>query len=331
MEFRKPPLFFLILLYSLALSVWLFFQNPLLQMHLSPESVDWYFHYAQTIFHPEHLARVMYWGESILLPILANLLGASKSAMTYKAFCACLIISIIPIFTILSKPLFASPWKSFAFVNLFGLGFTYLREAGIGYPDPLTILLLGIATLTFHPLAVFISIALAALTHFSMALVATLSLVTLFIANPQLSWDIKRKLTLSSTAGLIVGRMLLELWYRKFNYLHTSGRVHFIIDKGMDFFLNHYLSNPQNFWLTPGFLFLFISAVCVFNLVRLKSYALILSIAISYALSYIVLFITIDGLRGFAVISMPAFLTILVFTLKSIKTPIQNRHSLQNA
>jgi hypothetical protein len=302
--------------------MWLFFKNPLLISHFDPASVDWYFHYSQTIFQPEHLARVMYWGESIALPILAHVVGASKSAIAYKLFCASLMVSIIPIFTILSKPALGSNVKSFIFVNLFGLGFLYLREAGIGYPDPLTIILLGIATLSQSRLVVLGSITLAALSHFSMSAIAMCTLAMLFITTPQLELKKRINLSIFGFTGLLLGRGLLELWYWKFDYLHTSGRLQFIADKGIDFFISRYHANPVDFWLTPGYLFLLFSGCFMIYLLTLKKYWFVIAFLFSLALSYTVLFLTVDGLRGFAVTSTPAFFSLLVVGLYYLKPSI---------
>lgn len=319
MSFLKPSLFPFILLYSFLLSLWLFFKNPFLTSHFDPTSIDWYFHYSQTIFQPEHLARVMYWGESILLPILANTIGASKSAIAYKLLCASLIISILPIFTLLSRPLLGSNVKSFIFVNIFGFGFLYLREAGLGYPDPLSIILLGTATLSQSGIVVLGCIALAALSHFSMSAIAMCSLAMLFISLPQLELKKRINLTICGFTGLIVGRGLLELWYWKFDYLHTSERLQFITDKGMHFFISSYRANPVDFWLTPGYFFLLFFSCCMIYLYALKKYWFVIACLLSLALSYTVLFLTVDGLRGFAVTSAPVFLSLLVVGLHYLK------------
>jgi hypothetical protein len=144
----------------------------------------------------------------------------------------------------------------------------------------------------------------------------------LFISLPQLELKKRINLTIFGFTGLIVGRGLLEIWYWKFDYLHTSGRLQFITDKGMYFFISRYHTNPVDFWLTPGYLFLLFSSCCMIYLWTLKKYWFVIACLLSLALSYTVLFLTVDGLRGFAVTSAPVFLSLLVVGLNYLKPSI---------
>lgn len=146
--FRNLALVYL----SLVAGIVLLFQNPQFAMYFEPDNVGWYVKYSQTIFHPDHSARTLYWGESILLPLLGKLLGASKTLASFKVFCCAIALSLLPTLAYFSLKTFKYYWQAVLMVVIFAITFVWLREIGIGYPDPLTALLFIIAAFAPHPL-----------------------------------------------------------------------------------------------------------------------------------------------------------------------------------
>jgi len=312
-----------VLIYSLFLSLWLVFQNPLLDSYFAPGNVDWYANYAKTIFHPEHLARVLYWGESILMPLIGNLVGASQTFIAYKVFCVALLISILPFLALLSQLFGQNTLQTLVVVTIFGFSFKLLQTAGLGYPDPLTILLLITAALSRNKVVVFLVMSLAALSHFSMAAVGTIALSLLFFTTFELNKKTGMLFALSGLTGLLFGRGVLELWYRHFDYLHTNGRLAAVLDKGIPFFAQQYEANAWGFWLTPGIPFLIVYSCILIYLFIYKHYLFACTAVIALMLSYGVLFCTVDGLRGFAVTIAPAYVYLLGSTIHALFFKIQ--------
>lgn len=294
------------------MGLYLLFQDPRLSSFFDSNSVDWYVEYSKTIFHPSHDARVLYWGESILLPLIGNLLNASQSLAAYKILCAYLIASILPTLTALTLYQTQSIRRSILFLVIFSITYIYLKEMGLGYPDPLTLLLMFTATFQRSRILMALCIALAALSHFSMATVSTAALITLFITNTESSLSERVKKVLFALLGLAAGRMLLQAWYWKYDYLHVTGRINWFFDRGPQFFLDRYNNDILGFWLTPGIPFLITYAAIFIYFIYRRKYLFSAAILIPIALAYGVLFCTLDGLREFAVVIGPAYAYLLL-------------------
>ena len=308
---------------SLVAGIVLLFQNPQFAMYFEPDNVGWYVKYSQTIFHPDHDARTLYWGESILLPLLGKLLGASKTLASFKVFCCALALSLLPMLAYLSLKTFKHFWQAVLMVAIFAITFVWLREIGIGYPDPLTALLFIIAAFAPHPLVLAAAFALAALSHFSMATVGATTLALMLWFSPILNSREQKKMALSALLGLGFGRLLLQLWYLKFDYLHVTGRVHWFFDRGPQFFLDLYLQNVWGFWTKPGILFLIIYACIVIYFIYKQKFFFAISAILTMGVAYGVMFCTLDGLREFAITIFAGYLYLLRAFVTAIgsKTP----------
>lgn len=139
---RQTALTYLILLFvSSCLSLFLFMGNPWLVSDLNTDSYVWFLEFSRTIFQPQSA----YYAESILLPLLAKILRATQTLLTYKLLCGLFTICILPIAAIFSQRYFQNLYKTLLFILLFGLSFQYLQYYILGFPDPLTILLLILA------------------------------------------------------------------------------------------------------------------------------------------------------------------------------------------
>jgi hypothetical protein len=316
---------------SAILGLYLMFQDPLLSSFFDSDSVDWYVNYSKTIFQPTYEARVLYWEESILLPLIGNLLNASQSLAAYKILCAYLIVSILPALTALTLYQTQSIRQSVLFLALFSYTYIYLREMGLGYPDPLTLLLMFAATFQRSLFLMAFFIALAALSHFSMATVSTAALITLFITTPQKSISEKIKKVLFALLGLGIGRLLLQAWYWKYDYLHVTGRINWFFDRGPQFFLDRYNNNVLGFWLTPSLAFLVVYALMIIYFIFQKKYLYSIASLIPVALAYGVLFCTLDGLREFAVVIGPAYAYFLLTFISSVDHKYLTKSPKRNA
>jgi hypothetical protein len=72
--------YFVLLITSSCLSLFLFMGNPWMKSDLNTDSYVWFLEFSRTIFQPQSA----YYAESILLPLLARTFGATQTLLTYK-------------------------------------------------------------------------------------------------------------------------------------------------------------------------------------------------------------------------------------------------------
>jgi hypothetical protein len=314
---------------SILISLVLFFKNNSLPIFFEKDIIAWYFEYSQNIFHPTDYHRGIYFGESILLPILANLIGASKSFIAFKIFCVIIEISIIPVFAYSTLYYFKSISRASILVLLLSLTFMYFKKYEIGFPDPLTILLLIMLPLFSAPFALIVLTSLAMLSHFSMAFIAVGCLIPLiYFQQPKHAFDKYKVLYL--IVGIVMGRLLLQIWYYKFDYLHVLGRLNWVTNKGFQFFLERYESGVSQFWLNPGILFLATYSLCIIFLWVNRKYLLSLASLFSLMIAYLVLFLTVDWIRCFSEFLSPSYVFLLSYSINLISNALnQYRQTAQ--
>jgi hypothetical protein len=303
----------ILLLLSTALGIFLFLSNPWLNGDLHSDSYSWFLEFSRTIFQPQSA----YYAESILLPLIAKVIGAVKSLETYKILCGIFTLSILPITAIYAQRYFHNPFKTLLFIFLFGLSFQYFRYYILGFPDPLTILLLVLAVFQKRLSAMFALLVLAMLSHFSMAALSVLSLVGLFYFSPNIGLHSRKKMVGVALAAILAGKAILLAWYAIFHYQLVS-RLDWVLGKGYPFFLERYEANMIGFWLTPGipFLVLYFSIIAFF-LIQ-KKYAFVLSALLALVISYAALFWTVDGLRVFSVIISAPYAYLIALFISSL-------------
>ena len=298
---------------SCALSLFLFFQNPWLSTDLYSNSYAWFVDFSRTIFQ----SNSAYYAESILLPLIARLIKASNSLLAYKYLCAILTCLILPVFTWCSLKILKNRVQAIIFTLLFASTFQYLEFYILGFPDPLTILFLGIAAFSRKSIYVLMFICLAGLSHFSMALLGACGITMLFLFAPFIEKKLRICLAIASILGILIARIFLALWYLIFNYELIS-RVDFIFNKGAGFFIERYQSNIAGFWLTPGIPFLLFYAITIGFFIHRRNYYFAITAICSLSLAYFSIFITIDGLRVFAVTIVGAFLLLIISIIQAI-------------
>jgi hypothetical protein len=298
--------------FTLALSCFLFFKYSQIFDWLTRDYEPVFLGYSREIYYPQHMAKVMFWGESILLPLMVQMIGASKPKAAYFFFCGIIYIAIIPTFAYFALQRFKSPLKALIFTLLLVGTFPYLRQMDFSSSDFLTILLMGISVISGNALILFAGIVLASLSHFSITIVSSVCLIPIFFFSPILVKKERLKNLAFLVSGLIVGRSLLALWYWKFDYLRSGGRVDYVIDLGVNYFINRYLENPEVFWLMPQISFLIPFIFILFYFAYLKNYLFCCAAIFSLLIAYISMFFTLDGYRIFATVMAAPYIYLLL-------------------
>lgn len=305
--------YFVLLFVSSCLSYFLFMRNPWMASDLNTDSYIWFVEFARSIFQ----AQSAYYAESILLPLLAKILGATKTILTYKLLCGLLTICILPISAIVAQRYYQNIFKTLLFIVLFGFSFQYLQYYILGFPDPLTIILLLLAVFQKRPSAVFIFLVLAMLSHFSMAALGALGLAGMLYFSPITKMHSIQKSVGLVLAAIVCGKVLLLAWYAVFHYQLLS-RLDWAIGKGYSFFLERYEANVAGFWVTPGILFLVIYFLITIFFIIQKKFAFVLSTLLALVIAYGALFWTVDGLRVFAVVIAAPYSYLILSFIQSL-------------
>jgi hypothetical protein len=290
---------FLVLL-SLAISIKLFFSSTSIPWSFTRDSVEWYVNFSKEIFHPGYFLKGAYFTESMLMPAVANAFGAARSFEAYKIFCSLMTISILPLWTMAYARRTSNPLKTFLFIVLAATCFHYFYDYVLGFPDPLTILILGLIALQQNNRTLVFLIVLACLSHFFLAIISIVSLILLVACSPHLSKDKKFSLLKYSILGIFLGKLLLMTWLWAFDY-HPISRLQWAIDNGITVFIQNYTRLGIDFWLTPGiyFLLFYLAACSIFFFKRYFLFSL--AAFFSLTISYCALFFTVDGYRILAV------------------------------
>ena len=319
---KKPDITYAtIVLVSALISLVLFFINPTLSAAFdsSKENIEWYAVFSQTIFEP----NTFYIAESILLPLLAKTIHANDTTVTYRLLCAFLTISILPILSVFYHAQHKNIVKTSIFTVVFALTFKYLYDFRLGFPDPITIILIALATLTKRPVIIFVASFLATLSHFSMSLVAFVLLALALLAQPRSDQTTTFKHVTLTALGLIAGKLFIFIWSFLFSY-NIVTRTDWALEHGLTLFLNHYSASPTNFWLTPGIQFLLAYAALTLYFIKLKKLLFSTALLAILGIAYLTNFFTVDGLRVFAVIILGAYIFLLSLFIETIYPAIQS-------
>ena len=320
MSTAKQTTYPAIILISSLISCYLFFLNPTIPAAFdsSKENIEWYAVLSQTLFEPQFF----YWAESILLPLLAKILGANETTVTFRLLCSALTISILPIIATYYQTRYKNIVKTLIFIGILTFTFRYFAAFNLGFPDPLTLIFIAIAILATNRIAIFIAIFLATLSHFSMSLVAVaLVIPMLFFYERPIQKN--NMITIKCLAlGVLVGKLFLYLWNIVFSYQLTD-RAAWAVQHGIEGFIYRYAVSPINFWLLPGAPFLFAYAAITLFFLCLRKYVFSLTLVGILAVAYATCFFTLDGLRVFAVIILAAYLLLLSLFIEKTYPKLQ--------
>jgi hypothetical protein len=303
------------LTYSCALGLITFFHHSGLvdAFDSSNGAFEWYAIFSNAIFQPNY----SYIAESILLPLLAKILGASASLQSYRLLCAFMTLLIVPVLALHVERHLRDLSKSAVCITFFSLTFPYLWKFWLGYPDPLTIICLITAALAQNRTAIALGAFFAALSHFSIASLSLVSLGILFWAAPeQRDVGSRKKIVLLLLLGLVAGKLVLSMWFMLFEYKIES-RLNIVLTEGLTRFIEQgHQRGALAFWLTPGSELivgaLLLSAIAFAR----QQYRLSLGMILALLMAYFGVFFTIDSFRVFAVIISAPYVFLLVTIFK---------------
>lgn len=299
-----------LMLFSLMVGGYAFFHpvHPIADYLTTPQRVllaDNYWTFAARIFEPQTLP----WAESLLLPLIARLLGATSDLLAFQFLSVFLTLCIMPVFCLMLQKKVKTAKGVALGVVVFAVTFRYLYDHILGSPDPLTILLILLASASRNrTLAAYVF--LAGLSHFSLTLVAMLAMYPLFaITSAPREPFLKQAKPI--VMALVLSKIFLIGWYWLFDYQLFS-RLDFIMDKGLGHFWRLFADNPLAFLYTPGRIFGLVSVLVSAYLLFKRRYVVVLAYCFALAVTYAVLFITLDGLRIFSVVIVGAYFCFLV-------------------
>jgi hypothetical protein len=271
----------------------------------------WYRIFSETIFKPQ----TIYLAESILLPLIAKILGANSTVFNYQVLCAFITVLMMPAICIVIKKKIHSIFGVVVAIFLWTISYVYLQSYELGFPDPLTIILL-VLILCSTGKFIFIFAFLSALSHFSTALLALLGVLVLSLATKN-NKNRSYKTEIYIISGLLFGKIFLIVWGYLFHY-HLNSRINFVFEQGFGYFWERYLENPSAFWYMPGKIFIVLNII-IFNYFFLnKKLIICLAQCLVLAISYFSLFITVDGLRIFAIVIAPGYLYLIIIFINDI-------------
>jgi hypothetical protein len=282
-------------LFSFCLGSVLLFQNT--NLHLSFDGNMAYPDFAENVFKK----NTSYFTESILVAVLAKVLGASVTIYAYKILCVILTVSILPVLSIAALAYFGKVSAAVVFVLLLALIFPWFRTANLADPDPVTIMLIMLAMLQKKPHLTFWAIFFASLSHISLVLMTVPTIVVFIFATRFQSWSQKLNFIKFVLLALLCGKAFIHLWYFIFDYQLYGSRIGWVLERYPDFFIERYQSSPAEFWLTPTLVFLITYGLIGCYFLSLHRYSFVLAMILSLMCAYLANFITIDGFRIVAV------------------------------
>lgn len=269
---------------------------------------DNYWAFSDAIFRSQNVA----WAESVLMPLLAKVLGASSDRLAFQFLNVILTIFITPVFCLALTKRVQNTWAVFIGLAIFVCTFKYLNDYVLGAPDPLTMIFILLAAVSQGRLLA-IYVCLAGLTHFSLTAFAIVAMAPLQILAESDS-DGKRRQLKYMLLGLIASKILLLGWYWTFDYQLFS-RWDFIKEKGFGHFWALFFENPKYFFYTPGRWFGVLGVLGLLYITVMRRYSVALGYCFALCVAYSAMFITLDGLRIFSVVIIGAYFNFLCLVL----------------
>ena len=307
---HRTPLYLILLSTLLSGVIFFSFGHVINAFPNDAPPTEWYSFFSRTLFD----AHTEYSAESVLLPLVAKLLGANETPRVYEGFCVALNLCLLPLITLYAYTLWQSPWRSVAFMVVFAVTFKYLWAYTLGFPDPLTIALLslaGLSALMQKPFVTAIFIFFAGLSHFSSTVLASGCLmVAVFCSTTEAPLSQRLRFIAYCLGALIACKLFLQLWYFYFDY-KLETRVDWVLGKDLSFFKARYFLSRRTFWLTPGISLLLLYCMLIAYWLLKKRLLLALAALFSLVIGYMALFFTIDGARVFYIVIPAAYVYFL--------------------
>jgi hypothetical protein len=279
------------------------------------EYTEWYWRFSQNVFKPQ----TEYYAESILAPLIGKALGADQSLATYKILSLAynfLWLTALFIFLRRMNEKELPAVSKTIILALIGLNVATQSNFSLtGFPDGLTSIGVVLMLLGTNPFTLFTGGLIASLSHFSIAFFAFINISLLKFFSNDMELSSKYKSIGAAFLGVLIGKGILEIWYRVFHYQLFS-RISWAVEKGADYWIRFNLNHWKDLLKlqSPFHLILLLIVLIVLILVKDKLwYGIILGIGSSFA-AY---FITIDRPRIFALIYWPIFLYTLIHFYQS--------------
>ena len=309
---------------GLLIGLWLFFNSPAVFEPYFLSSYQgaayWYRIFSESIFKPQNI----YLAESLLMPLLAKTVGADQTIAKFQILAIFFQLSLMPVICVVFNRTIHSTLGVWLAIALVAGSFSYLTRFELGFPDPLTILLL-VCALASKKRALTAFIFLAGLSHFSTAALSALCFLIIRVAYKWQKQELNWRQDAYILYGLIGSKIFLLLWNFIFKY-RLNSRIEFVFEKGVEYFWDRYSLSPSSFWLTPGTTFLWVNGFFLAYLMIKKWYWVISAQLLTLTVAYISLFLTVDGLRVFAVVVACPFIYMISIVADSLtqKLAVQN-------
>jgi hypothetical protein len=298
-----------LLICSFFLGLCLFFTSPrtapLFSNAVALEQ-NVYFHLANTIFQPNY----SFYSESLLLPLIAKLVGAASSSYAFHTLCVIITILILPNVAYRAQIYFNNISQATLLVLIFALCLRYLHFFDLGMPDPLTILLITVVGLSRAPRQIFYCSCLAGLTHFSIASLGLCACAGLVFFCPSLERKTRHHFAAAIICGLTAAKSILLIWFFVFEY-QLNSRLDIVLDQGAGYFFREIWPDQIGFLLIPGIPFLAIYGLLFFFFLFSKQIFFALAMLVALLCSYTGMFFSEDGLRVFTPIVVGSLLLAL--------------------
>ena len=287
----------IVMLTALLVSGFALFHNSSLTGLLEGDTqrIEWYGVFASQIFHPFQT----YISESVLLPLIAKLSGASVSRSSWLVLCAIVSFLVMPVLTaiVLSKTKSATKGLLFMVV-LFPL--LNLQDLPLGFPDPMTIMMLGIVALQTRLMPLFVASFFASTSHFSLSIFSLIGLAVVICCDTKDGLTIadKKRRIYCILLGALAGKIFVGLWHLLFNY-HAESRLQWALNYGLPELWNRYTDDPWAFWLTPGITFLTVYGVILCTFALRANLKLVFAGIVVLVIAYVANYLALDGVRIF--------------------------------
>ena len=312
---------------GLLFGLWLFFNSAVVfEPYFLPSyqgAAYWYRIFSESIFKPQNI----YLAESILMPLLAKTVGADQTIAKFQILTIFFQLSLMPVICIVFNRTIRSTVGVWLAIALVASSFNYLTKFELGFPDPLTMLLL-VCALAAKKRALSAFILLAGLSHFSTAVLSALCFLAIRIAYKWQQQELNWRDEAYIIYGLIGSKICLVLWNFFFKY-RLNSRMEFVVDKGIGYFWDRYSLNPSAFWLTPDAAFLWVNGIFLAYLILKKWYWLIAAQLLMLTIAYASLFVTVDGLRVFAVVVACPFIYMISIVADSLTQKLSVQRTAQ--
>lgn len=292
-----PSRFIVVMLLAFVVSGWTLFHNRSLTGLLEGDAqrIEWYGVFASQIFHPFQT----YISESVLLPLIAKILGASTSRSSWLVLCAVVSFLVMPVLTAIALAQTRSATKGVLFLVAIAL-LLNLQDLPLGFPDPMTIMMLGVVAMQNRILPLFLAAFFASISHFSLSIFSLLGLGVLICC------DVRSGLTIIDNKhriyalllGALVGKIFVSLWHLLFNY-HAESRLKWALNYGLSEFWNRYVDDPLAFWLTPGISFFIVYGFILCVLAWGRNLRLAIAGFVVLFIAYVANYLALDGVRIF--------------------------------